>query len=98
MGACPVGFTVHHKDHWKWKNWASNLEYETRPENIRLSYAHSDTRRGVRHYRSNLTAADVRSIRELALAKTPTSIANEYHTTASHIIKIIKRKLWKHIA
>lgn len=78
-------------------NWASNLEYVTHKENINHALAHRQARYGRRGTRTILNQDDIRNIRSLAGILSLTEIAASFETSASNIIKIIKRTRWKHV-
>ena len=63
LGGCPAGHEVNHKDRDRWNPTASNLEYVTRSENMRHSFANGGrVRFGVAKRNHRLSLADVREI------------------------------------
>lgn len=56
-------------------------------------------RRGEQHYKTHLTADDVRAIRARhATGENRTALASEYGVTPGSISAIVRRETWKHIA
>lgn len=81
-----------------------HLSVGTHKENMRDMVnkgrsSHSTGTNGENHYRSKITAKDVKEIREkYSNSKTPLKIiAQEFGLSKIHINKILLRKIWKHI-
>jgi len=87
VGPRPQGLLVNHKNAWKLKNWASNLEYMTSLENTRHAIEAGVYKPGT--YHSKLDDHDVVSIRELLnIGLYTTEIASLYHVHNSAISRI----------
>lgn len=99
LGEPPVGFVVNHKNANKLDNTPSNLEYVTPGDNARhgfllgLMHPHS----GEGHYRSKLTAQQVREIRlMLEAGKSQVELAEQYGVVRQAIGDIKTGRNWRH--
>lgn len=90
LGPCPQGKEVNHKDHDKRNNRADNLEYVTRSENMRHSYAHGRPKPwSKKRDQCKLTDQQVRDIRRrYAQGEGRSSLAREYGVANQTIYKI----------
>jgi len=91
---------VNHKDGDKQNNIVSNLEWCTRSENSKHSFALGlQSNRGEKHPGHKLTDNLVHEIRELRLATGLPyyRIAELYNISKTNTMDICKRKVWSHL-
>jgi hypothetical protein len=94
----PKGKECNHKDGNKKNNRLENLEWVTRSQNVKHAY---DTKliipaRGERYGRSNLTEADIKTIRKCrASGSRITDLARRFGVTPPSCWAIINYKSWK---
>lgn len=95
LGMRPKGLIVHHVDADKSNNFASNLAYISRRQNLKLgSLAY-----GERHCMAKLKERQVPAIRELAKQGVPQcQIARLYGVKASTIWSVLNSQSWTHVA
>lgn len=89
---------VNHKNGIRNDNRVVNLEWNTGEENAAHRAAvlnQGDTFKGKRNGNSTLTEEDVLSIRASSLTRN--ELAETYRVSATHIGRILTRKLWTHI-
>jgi hypothetical protein len=89
-------FDINHKDGNKSNNNLSNLEWNTRSENLYHAYNIGLKERGEKHYNSKLTEIQVNEIRSIN-GVSQTQIGINYNVSRKCISKILKRQTWKHI-
>lgn len=98
VGDCPGGMECNHKDGIKANNKLNNIEWITHGKNILHSRENGLLIRGEKHYRTKLTAKDIRKIRRLYRSgRRLKDLNEEFGVTFQHISKIILGKSWKHI-
>ena len=90
---------VNHKDGNKANNYANNLEWNTRKENIHHAIDNGLMKsiKGERNYNAKLTEKQIINIRKSFPIKTYNELSKEFNVTYSNIYYIIKRKTWKNI-
>lgn len=102
LGPLQDGHTVNHLNGVKTDNRLENLEYCTRGDNIRHSYALGlSTNFGENNYLAKLTEDKVRTIRaklEESGGRGIRRLGREFGVSHSVIAKIRDRKSWKHVA
>jgi hypothetical protein len=98
VGPKPEDMTVNHIDTDKDNNKASNLEYKTDGDNIRLGFAAGCYPRGSERWNGKLTDDQVREIRAArANGESMYKIAPRYGVTVNVIWAIGKGKTYKHV-
>jgi protein-L-isoaspartate O-methyltransferase len=100
VGPCPEGMEINHRhpDGDKSRNWLSNLEYTTSPENNRdqIERRPSNYNRGDVHPRSKLTRSQIPGIKErIRSGEDSASIAEAFGVTAGTISAIASGKTWR---
>lgn len=110
IGPCPDGQEVNHRDGVKSNNQADNLEYLTRPDNMRHAYRMGlrDATRyvtGESHPNAKLTAADAAAIRRLYKPRScgkdaygMPRLASEFGVNHKTIRDVLIGKSWKEVA
>jgi hypothetical protein len=53
--------------------------------------------RGSSHHGAKLTEQDIRRLRMLVGTRSYSQLARQFNITASHVHRIVKRKVWKHV-
>ena len=99
LGPCPPGNEVHHRDHDRTNNTASNLEYVTRSENMRAcaDAGRTNAMRGEENPHSKLTEVAVREIRSLYPSVSGPKLAVRYGVNSKTIYLILKGEKWAHV-
>ena len=97
LGPCPEGYEVNHRDGDKTRPGASNLEYVTRSENIRHSYAVLGRvkAQGGRNPNAKLCADDIVAIRQSA--ETCRALGRKYGVDHSVISRVKRGHIWGHV-
>ena len=95
LGKRPTAFVVHHVDANKSNNYASNLDYISSRENLKLgSFVYGES-----HCYAKLKFKDIPKIRSLAEQGWHfTPIAERFGVTNSTIWAVIHGKTWTHVA
>lgn len=90
---------VNHKDGHKDHNAIGNLEYTTRSGNVQHAIKNGLAKVGDRHFRSVLTAAQVREIRAAWSQRdcSQSELASRYSVSRGAIVGIIYGKNWKQL-
>lgn len=97
-GARPDGQEVRHKDGASTHNWAENLQWGTRSQNMHDKELHGTALIGERHNMAKLTDQDVRDIRLLAECGAPPWLPmRHYNISRMQHWRIVNRKNWTHI-
>lgn len=95
IGPRPVGMNVLHSDGDKTNNYWKNLRYATQAENHADTLIHGRRPRGSTHPGAVLTEQDILAIR--ASKQKGVDLAAAYGVTNSHISRVRRRRIWKHI-
>jgi len=93
--------SVNHKNFQKDDNRVENLEWVTQKENIRHSSraGRMTGARGTSHWKSKLTAVDVKEIRQHSYSpESIKTLARKYDVCPANIKCILERKTWKHVS
>lgn len=98
-GPRPCGHQVAHGDGSRTNNHEENLRWASAKENAADRKLHNTEYEGEAHWKTDLTEADVRSIRERYKPGYGgyTELAREYGLTRGAIFRIVKRRNWKHV-
>jgi hypothetical protein len=88
---------VNHKDGNKLNSKRSNLEWNTRRENIDHAVKEGLYKRGEGSHFAKLTKEDVIQIRSLEGITTQKALGEMYGISQQTVAKIFNRKNWKHI-
>jgi hypothetical protein len=89
---------VNHKDGIKWHNWASNVEWATRAENMEHAAKTGLTPTGEKSHLSKVTAKDVREMRSIfSLGIAQKKIAQIYGLSKGQVNRIVHNINWKQI-
>lgn len=104
IGLVPEGMEINHKDGNKQNNRLDNLEIVSHLANVRHAVESGLLPQGERHYKTTLTADQVREIREIHAVggryeggPTFASTARRFGVTESSIVRIVRRRTWKHL-
>ena len=96
IGPCPNGMEVNHKDRDRRNAGAENLEYVTRGDNMRHSYANGAISvKGAAKWNAKLSEDDIREIR--SSTETSRSIGLRKGICHKHVLSIRKRQKWAHV-
>jgi NUMOD4 motif/HNH endonuclease len=99
IGPCPPGWTVNHKDTIKTHNFSTNLEYLTGIDNTAHSVANRLHAYGERNGRCKLQEEDIPIIRQrVKNGESCYRVAKDYPVSETVIVRIVDRRLWKHVA
>jgi hypothetical protein len=101
IGVRPKAFDINHIDGVKTNNYLSNLEYCSKSDNVRHSFAMGlqVNPRGEKHNRAKLSEYQILEIRRLYAAGevNQVQIASIYDVTKNNINSIVNRKTWRHL-
>lgn len=99
IGPRPPRHDVDHKDGSRSHNHVDNLEYVTRPENLRRAREHGRaSKEGTKNPAAKLTEADVVQIRRRVDAgESNLVVAKAFGVSDALVCKIKKRVIWTHI-
>lgn len=98
IGEPPPGHVVNHRDGDKWNPRLGNLEYVTSAENVAHAFSTGLMPVGEQRSDAKLCEDDVRAIRQMCDAGTPTRIlASRFGVSRRAVRKIVAREMWKHV-
>ena len=98
LGKCPIGYEVAHEDGNSHNNNLSNLKYKTHAENVADAVKHGNLMQGENHYRTPLTAENVREIRWLySFDFSQQKIADYYGIARESVRAIVNNKTWRSV-
>lgn len=98
VGPCPDGMECCHNDGDSKNNRVDNLRWDTRTSNMADTIAHGTRQRGVRHYRTDLTNQDIRSIRDLyRCGMVQREIGERFGISQGAVSLIISGRRWGHV-
>ena len=97
IGVRPPGYTVNHKDGDKLNNFAANLEYVTRGDNLRHAARIGLLARGERCGNARVTEAQVLAIREMKGRLTYAAIAKLYGIGNASAWRVANGVDWGHV-
>lgn len=91
------GEETRHKNGLKLDNRLSNIEWSNPSENAKDRIRHGEQARGEDMNKSDLTADDVREIRERADEEAYTQVANDFDVSESTVGRIYREETWTHV-
>lgn len=101
VGPRPEGYVACHKDGSKDNNRLENLKWGTHMDNTLDSIKHRTHRYGEKNPKAKITENDVLYIRKAFKRTGRTTnrreLASKFNLRPDTIIKIVERKLWKHV-